>query len=482
MEELDVITLGKKSVQGILALVSRTFILQVIQTAASLIILSILVPSDVGVYTAVIAIQRVISFFTDFGLGAALIQKKEALTHQDLQTSFTLQAGITLVIFLFVFLVRDEIAEYFRLGPQGEGLLIALVATIFISSFKTIPSILLERKIQFQKLIIPQIVESLVFNLLLIVLTLKGFRLESYTIAFLASSLITVPLYFYISPWKIGIGIDRESLHHLRFGAQFQAKNILATIKDDLLTVILTKFLTFTEIGYIGFGQRIAFMAYRYVVDSVTKVTFSAYSRIQGDHVVMKKAIDKSLFFVSSLMFPVLAGMILTVPYIIHYFVKWQKWEPAIFSLIFFCLNAAVSSLSGILINVLDATGRVKTTLNLMVIWTTLTWILTPILIFFMGYNGVALASFFVTLTIVYTVYLVKQKVHFEFLKNTYKPLLCTLLMSIIVFIGSKMIVHDILTLFIVIALGGASYLVTYYFMAKKELFEMKRFLFKKYE
>jgi O-antigen/teichoic acid export membrane protein len=481
MEELDVITLGKKSVQGVVALISRTFILQIVQTVASLLILSILVPSDVGVYTAVIALQRIISFFTDFGLGAALIQKKEALTHNDLKTSFTLQAGITFLILLAVITFRDPISAYFKLGEQGEGLLVALVATIFISSFKTIPSILLERKIRFEKLIIPQIIESLVFNILLIVLILRGFRLESYTVAFLASSLVTIPVYYYISPWRIGLGIDRESLRHLKFGVQFQAKNILATTKDDLLTVLLTKLLTFTEIGYIGFGQRIAFMAYRFVVDSVTKVTFSAYSRIQGDHVILKKAIEKSLFFVSSLMFPVLAGIILTIPYIIEYFVRWHKWEPAIFSLTFFCLNAAVSSLSGILVNVLDASGRVKTTLNLMVIWTALTWTLTPLLIFSMGYNGVALASFIVTLTIIYTVYLIKQKIQFEFMKNIYKPLLCTVIMTIIVFAGTKLFVRNIETLCVIIAVGGISYCLCYFFMAKKELFEMKRFIFKKH-
>lgn len=481
MEELDPRSLGKKSVQGILALVSRTFILQIIQTAASLIILSILIPSDVGIYVAVIAIQRIISFFTDFGLGAALIQKKEALTEKDLQTSFTLQAGITLAIFLIVFFLREEIGAFFNLGEQGEWLLVALVATIFISSFKTIPSILLERKIQFQKLIIPQIIESLVFNLLLIYLILKGFRLDSYTYAFLASSLVTVPVYYYIAPWTMGIGIDREALHHLKFGAQFQAKNILATIKDDLLTVILTKFLTFTEIGYIGFGQRIAFMAYRYVVDSVTKVTFSAYSRIQGEHVILRKAIEKSLFFVSSIMFPALAGIILTIPYIIQYFEKWHKWEPAILTLTFFCLNAALSSLSGILVNVLDATGRVKTTLSLMVLWTLLTWVLTPLLIKVIGYNGVAVAAFLVSLTIGYTVYLVRQKIQFSFFPNVYKPLLCTILMSIIVYAGTKSFVTDIPTLCLVITLGGLTYIASFYFFAKKELFEIKNFLLKKH-
>lgn len=480
MEEHNLKQLGRASMRSIVALASRTFILQIIQTAASLIILSILAPADVGIYVAVIAIQRVVSFFTDFGLGAALIQKKTDITQDDLKTSFTLQAGVTFFILIFAYLSKDSVSAYFKLGEQGEGLLIALIATIFISSFKTIPSILLERKIQFQKLIIPQIVESLVFNLLLIVLILQGFRLESYTYAFLVSSLITVPLYYYISPWKIEIGVSRKAISHLKFGAQFQAKNILATIKDDLLTVILTKFLSFTEIGYIGFAQRIAFLAYRYIVDSVTKVTFSTYARIQEDVGVLRKAIEKSLFFVSSLMFPVLMGIIITAPYFIQYIPKWQKWEPAVLSLIFFCLNAAVSSLSGILINVLDATGRVKTTLSLMVIWTISTWVLTPILIYFYGYNGVAIASFLITLTILYTVYLVKKKITFEFLRSVYKPFLCTLFMGIIVFSATKFFVSDLISLGGAIALGAISYIVCFYFVSKKELFEIKKFLMKK--
>jgi O-antigen/teichoic acid export membrane protein len=481
MEEHNLIQLGRASMRSIIALVSRTFILQIIQTAASLIILSILAPSDVGIYVAVIAIQRIISFFTDFGLGAALIQKKDKITQEDLVTAFTLQSSITLAIFLVVFSLRGVISSYFNLGAAGEGLLVVLVATIFISSFKTIPSILLERKIQFQKLVIPQIAEALIFNILLIVLILQGFRLESYTYAFLVSSIATVPLYYYVSPWRPGFGISRESLHHLKFGAQFQAKNILATIKDDLLTVILTKFLTFTEIGYIGFAQRIAFLAYRYIVDSVTKVTFSTYSRIQENTDVMRKAIEKSLFFVSALMFPVLTGIIVTGPYFISFIPQWNKWEPAILSLIFFCLNAAVSSLSGILINVLDATGKVKTTLSLMVIWTVATWILTPILIYFYGYNGVAIASFLITLTILYTVYLVKKKIAFAFLRSIYKPFICSVIMGILVFTVSQAIVVDFITLAVAIALGLVSYISIFYVVSKKELFAIKNIILKKH-
>lgn len=481
MEELDILLLGKQSIQGVIALISRQFVLQLISTAAFLLISSVLLPIDIGIYTAVIAMQRIISFFTDFGLGAALIQKKESLTHNDLVTSFTIQAGITLFIFLIVFILKDQIVTYFKLSVQGERLLLALVFTIFISSLKTVPSILLERKIQFQKLVIPQIVESLVFNIVLIVLVLKGFRVDSYTYAFLISSIVGLPFYYYISPWKIGLGIDKKSLKHLKFGLQFQAKNILATIKDDLLTVILTKFLSFTQIGYIGFAQKIAFITYRYIVDSVTKVTFSSYSRIQERKNIMRKAIEKSLFYVSSAMFPLIAGTIIVSPYIIQYFPKWQnKWEPALISIVFFSLNAAVSSLSGILVNTLDATGRVKTTLNLMVVWTILTWILTPVFIKLWGFNGVAIASFLVTTTIAYTVYLVKQIVDFNFFASIYKPFLATVIMGILVFSFSKIFVHNIITLFFIIMTGGILYLGCFYILAKKEMFEVKNILFKK--
>jgi O-antigen/teichoic acid export membrane protein len=480
--EIELSHVGRKSVYGIVALISRQFVLQIISVIAFLIISARLSVSEIGIYTAVIAIQRVISFFTDFGLGAALVQKKEELTHNDLTTSFTIQSAVTLSIFLLVFAAQGVLFPFFRLDANGGALLLVLVFSIFLSSFKVIPSILLERKIQFEKLIIPQIGESLAFNIVLIVLVLQGFGIASYTWAFLISSLVGIPIYYLISPWRIGLGIDRESLHHLKFGAQFQIKNILATIKDDMLTVILTKFLSFGEIGYIGFAQRISFLTYRFVVDSVTKVTFSTYARLQHDVSVLKKAIEKSLFFVSASMFPILVGLIITMPYFIEYYGKWHhKWEPAIVSITFFSLNAMVSALSGILVNVLDATGKVKWTLYLMVFWTMLTWILTPLLIWIFGYNGVAAASFLVTLTIGVTIYLVKQYISFNFWASIIKPIIATVVMGSIVFIITRLFVTNFLTLGLCIMSGGVVYIACFYIVARDELFEGISIIRKRY-
>lgn len=470
MEKLSIDLIVKRSIRGVFALISRTFFLNVISLAAFLVITSILKVSEVGIYTAVVAMQRVISFFTDFGLGAALVQKKQNLKQADIATAFTIQAGITLVIFILVLLLINPIALLFKLNNDAQRLLLVLVFTIFLSSFKTIPSILLERSINFGKLVFPQIAESLIFNGVLVVLVLGGYGVDSFSWAFLTSSLIGIPFYYLVSPWKLKVGVYRESLNYLKYGIQFQAKNILATIKDDLLTVILVRFLTFTQIGYIGFAQRLAFYAFRYVVDSVTKVTFSAYSRAQQDAIFLKKAVEKSLFFISLSMFPILAGLIISAPYAIKFYPNWNKWEPAVFSIVFFCLNAAISSLSGILVNVLDATGKVKVTLRLMVIWTTLTWILTPILINAYGYNGVSVASFLVATTIFYTIFLVKKVIEFNFLSSILKPFLATSIMTAFIYIVSNILVKDFLSLIFVILIGVLVYIFSLFMLSGKEL------------
>ena len=471
MENLNPDLVIKRSIHGVLTLISRTFFLNLISFAAFLVVTVVLPAKDVGIYTAVIAIQRIISFFTDFGLGAALVQKKHDLKQEDLETAFTVQAVVTLLIFLIILACIGWFGGLFRLNGQAQILLLVLVFTIFVSSFKVIPSILLERTINFGRLVFPQIAESLAFNGILVVCILLGFGLNAFSWAFLLSSLIGIPVYYIVSPWKIGFGIHKDSLHSLKYGIQFQAKNILATIKDDLLTVILTRFLSFTQIGYIGFAQRISFLIYRYVVDSVTKVTFSTYSRVQHDLQFMKKAVEKSLYFVSASMFPILFGLIVISSDLIKYFPKWHnKWEPAILSIVFFSLNAAVSSLSGILVNVLDATGRVKTTLQLMVLWTTLTWILTPIFIYFYGFNGVSVASFLVTLTIVYTVYLVKKVIDFNFMAAIAKPLISAILMSVIVYFLVGIFAGNFISLIAVCIIGGLIYAACLFVISGQEL------------
>ena len=361
--------IGHKTIRSIIALTSRTIFLQGISFIAFFLLGIFLSPSAVGVFIAVSALLRIFSLFTDLGLGAALVQKKEELDSEDLRTTFTVQEILVAMVVAIGFLLTSKIAGFAHLDHDGTFLYQVLLVTLFISSLKAIPSILLERKLAFEIQVIPQIIESLVFNFLVVVLAYKGFGVAAYSWSILVSALIGLPIYYLVSPWKVGFGMSTLRAKKLfSYGIAYQAKSFLSVFKDDLLTVFLSNLVGTSGIGYWGWAQRWSYSSFRFLVDSVTKVTFPAYSRVQHEHELLRKGIEKSLFAISSTLFPILTIMAVLIGRLIFLLPQYAKWQPALMSFYFLSLGAAVSGVSNILVNALDATGRVKTTLGLMIV------------------------------------------------------------------------------------------------------------------
>jgi PST family polysaccharide transporter len=416
--------IGSKAIRSIVVLTGRSIFLQAVSAVAFFLLGIFLSPSALGVYIVVSSIMRILTLFTDVGLGAAIVQKKDDLDQTDLKTAFTIQEMLVIPVVLVGWIVSPFVSRYAGLDSDGIVLYQVLVFTLFISSLKVIPSILLERRLAFDKQVLPQIVEALVFNLLVVPLAYKGFGVASYSWAVLASSLVSLPIYYWLSPWKVSIGIDwTKAKKLLSFGAAYQGKSVLAVVKDDLLTLFLSGHVGTGGVGYWGWAQRWSYFPFRFVVDSVTKVTFPAYSRLQQEQELLCRAIEKSLFAVSAILFPILAALAVNVPDLIQLIPKYAKWEPAVISFWLLCAGAAISSLSNILVNSLDAIGKVRTTLGLMVVWIVLTWGLTVAFVTGFGFTGIAAASFLVSLTIVLTVYLAKKHLRFHFWRNIFRQI-----------------------------------------------------------
>src|SRR3989344_2678851 len=469
-----------RTVKSVIALTSRSVVLLLIQAVAYSLLIAFLGAQEIGIFIVVSAILRVFTFFTDLGLGAALIQKKENLDQDDLRSAFTIQTALVLIIIAVAFALTPLVRSYANLDPAGVFLYQVLAFTLLISSLKMIPSILLERQLRFEKQIIPQIVEALVFNSLVVILAAKHFGVASYSWAILVSSLAGLPVYYLISPWRISLGLSKDVAKHLiRYGLPFQGKSVLAIIKDDLLVFFLSGIVGTAGIGYWGTAQKFAYYLFRLLVDTLTKVTFPAYSRIQLEKEALRIGIEKSLLAVSLLLFPVLTLIAVLAHNLVYLIPKYQKWEPSLPSLYFLCAGAAVSALSNILVNALDATGHVKTTLGLMVMWIVLTWVGTLVLVAKFGFTGIAMASFVVALTIILTIYLVKRVVNFRFLGSIFKPFLGSLLMGLSVFALIQVLPISFPALLLEGIAGAIIYLGAMYLLARKELLADLRIVIK---
>ena len=75
MAKIEIENVAKRSIRGVVALVYRTFTIQVIGLVANFLLTVFLSPSIFGIFFVVSAVIAFLSYFSDIGLAAALIQK-----------------------------------------------------------------------------------------------------------------------------------------------------------------------------------------------------------------------------------------------------------------------------------------------------------------------------------------------------------------------------------------------------------------------
>jgi O-antigen/teichoic acid export membrane protein len=477
MDEFELHAIATKSVKGVFALVSRSFLLQLLGVATSFILTIFLDPASFGIFFVVSSIIVFFNYFQDIGLAASLIQKKEEPTVSELRTVFFVQQILVLALVIPAVIFSHAIASFYKLNTDGYVLYISLLVSFFLSSLRTIPTVLLERKLDYGKLVIPQILENLAYNICLILFAVMGFKVETFTIAVLARSSIGLIATYIVQPWPIGISFEKHSLKKLiSFGIPFQTNSILALFKDDFRTIYLGKVLPIAQLGYIGFAEKLANLPLRLVMDNVIKVTFPSFSRLQEDEDALKLAIEKSLFLISIAIFPIAVGIISYSPFLMQYIPKYQKWEPAMISIMFFSLGTVLSSISTPLTNFLNAIGKVKITLYFMVFWTIAIWVLTLPLINLYGYNGVAAASFLVSLSSIAVFWVAKKYVKFRVFGSIYKQIIAAIVMYAFAFI-TRDLITSLFGMFVFAAISLCVYVGVIMLIAGKEVMKTSKFV-----
>jgi len=479
-KRIDLATVKKRAIVGIASLTIRRIALQAITFISINLILARIYPPEtgiIGIFNLGNAIIAFFAFFSDIGLAASIIQKKEDVTHEDLKTTFTIQQILVGILTLIIFFGAPTVASYYKLDLAGVWLIRALGLAFFLTSLKVIPSVLLERELRFQPLVGVEIAETAIFNIILLSLAFLNFGLYSFTFAALARSLSGTIMLYLIAPWRIGVGISRKAARGLlSFGIPYQVNALLALLKDRIVPLFVAKVVGTVGLSYITWAQAIAFLPLE-VMNIIIRVTFPAYSRLQDNKEELKVAIEKSLFATTLFLYPALFGLLALAHSLVTQVVS-TKWQPALPSLYLFSFSTFWASISTTFTNVFNATGHIKLTLKLMIFWTILTWVLTPPLTIFFGFNGVAIASALISFSSIITIYLMRRVVPVDLLGSIWQPLAVSAAMGFFVFVFARLFVVNIVTLLMAIIFGAVIYFAMMFLLAKEKLIvELKRVL-----
>jgi lipopolysaccharide exporter len=470
MEEIDLQEIKQKTTKNVFFLSLRNIGIQSVSTIGFFLLTILLGTGEVGLFAIVAESVGILGYFSDIGLAAALIQKKEKVTKRELRTTFTIQQILVFISLIVIYFVYSKISISRGYGPKEFWIFISLCFSFAVASLKTIPSVLLERKLNFKLISTIDIIENTSFYFFAVLFAFLGFGVYSYAIATFIRSILGLIIIYKKSYWPIGFCLHKGSAKSLfRYGIPFQLNSFIAMAKDRLSSVFVAGIIGRNSFGILSWAQKATRIPLSFV-DAIMKVTFPTFARLQGHKDILKRSLEKSLYYVALFVFPMTAGIALIAPDIINFIPKYTKWAPAIFPLYLYAINIAIASITTPLTNAFNAVGKITTTTKFMVMWAVLTWTFFPILSIKFGYIGTAYAALLVGLSS-FIVWVVAQRIFgIKIIKTIIKPTTATLLIIVFCLMFQSLNLSSFINIIGKISISLFIYSLFHYLFSKKEV------------
>jgi O-antigen/teichoic acid export membrane protein len=382
---------GRLASRGVLFLLLRYGALQLAALAANIILSRRLSPAAFGVYAVALALLVLMTWLSDFGLGAALLQKRELVSGQDLRTVFTVQQLLLAVIVVVILVASPSIADLYHLGADGPWFVRAVAIAGFLASLRTVPSVVMERKLRYGRLTIVEVVDVLVFQVTAVSLALLGLGTWSFIGAMLASKLAGTAISYALAGWWPGVGVARGALRGLFwFALPFQLTWLTYLFRDYLIPILGGLLVGTLEVGYLNWALALSAVPGQ-MAQVVGRVSFPTLSRMQSDSRQMARALETSVRALFLVAVPIELALMVLAPWLIH-LVFSDKWLPALFPLYLLSLNWIAANITSPVVSALNAAGRIRDTLVLNLIWTAGAVLLAWLFVRLFGYVGMAVA------------------------------------------------------------------------------------------
>ena len=240
MQNSQIQQIKKTTAKNVIFLSFRNVGMQAISALGFFALSILLGTGQVGLFAIVAESVGVLGYFSDIGLASALIQQERKITSRQLKTTFFIQQCLVFLslFILAIFYHRLSLARGY--GNQELWITISLCFSFLAASLKTIPSVLLERKLNFQLISYVDLIENVTFYVTAVIFALLSFGVYSYAFAAFARSALGLILIYRFSPWSVGIAFSWADAKKLfKFGIPFQLNSFIAMAKDRLSSIFV---------------------------------------------------------------------------------------------------------------------------------------------------------------------------------------------------------------------------------------------------
>ncbi|MCU0343452.1 MAG: lipopolysaccharide biosynthesis protein [Ignavibacterium sp.] len=445
-----------------------------LQLVVKLILARLLVPEVFGIIGFATVFIGMIQVFSDLGMTAALIQRKDKhLTPIDYDTAYW--AGLAWSIFLMAILsfVIGPIAANF----YNESMLITIMPILSVSlllrNLRAVHIVNITREMDFKKIVLPKNISRILASLGAILLAFFGFGVWSIVFQSVASEILVAIIYSYVSPWKPQRRFSKKSFKNIfGFGVYTTGTNIFNYLTGNIDYLLIGKLLGAHSLGVYTLGYNITYVVRGQILNVINSVFYPVYSKIQDDLETTKRYYFKVIKYNCIIIYPLMIGILLLAKPLVIYGLG-EKWVESIIPMQFMAAAGLVHLLTSSNTVLLRGLGKPKLELIFSIIKTL--GVNVPFIVLGVVYNGIigaAMGLFFAKIVIFfinnYTLRKVAGIKFSEILNNAGNLFLLTILTSSSVFfISNYLVLALIFTLYfiihIIISLQDLKQLLTLY-------------------
>lgn len=355
-EPLKLEEVKSRAVSGIRAFGMRTAVSLVLRMVSSVSLGRLLFPVDYGQFGVASYVTGLALFFSDVGLGGALVRQIIEPEDDEQTTVFIGQQIITGTVVLFLVLMSPFIARSYHLPPASAGLIVTMSLGIFFNSLRVVPLIALERDLRFAAIARCELVENIVQVVSQIVFAALGFGAWCFAIGGILRGAVGLVLVWSASPWRPRGRFRFDILVRLaRFGIAFQLNAIAPTLLAGWMPWVVSRTLGVATLGLVNWAINLSSVPMM-LSAVLNRVAYPSLSRIQSDSEAMGESLLTAIRRLNVLLWIAVPLLVLLAPLVLPMIFP-AKWDRAIPFFQWFSIEMALLTINGVLSAAQNATG-----------------------------------------------------------------------------------------------------------------------------
>ena len=351
-------SLREKTLQAVFWLAAIRCSNSAVSFLTILILARLLAPTNFGLVAIAYLVINTVRLFSDLGLSKALIYRKDDI-QKAADAAFVLIPVMNTVLFALVFLGAPYIAIFFNDKAMGP-LVRVMVSTLVIYSLGTVPSALLEKELEFKKIVLPSTLSNIGYALVSILLAFAGLGVWSIALGYVFQSLLQTLLIWVVSPWRPTFKFDKRTVSEiLGYGKYVVSVSLGTFLMVNLDNAFAGKLLGPAALGHYNLAFQIGNFYPPLVITLVREAILPACSKIQDKHQLLRKVFLETFSGVLMIAIPISIVMAIFAEDFIRIFYG-KDWEGAILPLRILSFYGLIRSVMPINANIFLVTNKLK--------------------------------------------------------------------------------------------------------------------------